>query len=96
MGGAGSATRPTGGGTVQRTVVVEALGPFKSSEKFARKQVLAKPYLANRVPINPKNHQSDQRLVSCSGRTTDEQNRRGALPLSLESADVQAHTSAEA
>ncbi|WP_291520151.1 hypothetical protein, partial [Acidovorax sp.] len=40
------------------------------SEEFARKQVMAKPYLANPAPINQQNYVSNQLLVDCSGRTT--------------------------
>ncbi len=36
---------------------------------FARKQGLAKPYLANPAPFNQQNYESDQRLAGCSGRT---------------------------
>ncbi|GKT27088.1 hypothetical protein [Acidovorax sp. SUPP3334] len=44
---------------------------MESPEEFARKQVLAEPYLANAAAINPKNCKQDQRLASCSGRTTE-------------------------
>jgi hypothetical protein len=61
--------RPALDGTTHRTEVVKASDPSYSSERFARKQVLAKPYLANPAPINQQNYVSDQGLADCSGRT---------------------------
>ena len=50
----------------------EGFGPMQPPKEFARKQVLAEPYLANPAPINPKNLEPDQRLAHCSGRTMKE------------------------
>jgi glucose-6-phosphate-specific signal transduction histidine kinase len=45
---------------------------MQSPKEFARKQVLAEPYLANPAPINQQNYASNQLLVSCSGRTIED------------------------
>ncbi|GKT22795.1 hypothetical protein [Acidovorax sp. SUPP3334] len=44
---------------------------MESPEEFARKQVLAEPYLAKAAAINPKNCKQDQQLASCSGQNKD-------------------------
>jgi hypothetical protein len=43
--------------------VAKARDPSDSSGEFARKQVLAKPYLANPEPINQQNYDSNQPLA---------------------------------
>ena len=50
-------------GTTHRTAAAKALDPSDSSEQFARKQGLVKPYLANPTAIKQKKHQSDQWLA---------------------------------
>ena len=56
-------------GTARPYAAARALDSSDSSEQFARKQILAKPYLANSAPINQQNCVSDQGLADCLGRT---------------------------